>query len=125
MTSNETVAVTEAVNALHKAILSYDKAGLDSLTDPELVYGHTSGRHETKQQFIDGVMSGRSAFSKIEMINGAVKVIDNVALVHHVLDVVRHNPPPGNDTSQIKIMAVWMRRDGQWKLVSRQAVKLK
>ncbi len=122
MTTDDTTAVTQAVEALRIATLTANHAALADLTADELIYGHTSGRTETKSQFIDGVVSGRSGYSEIIMSDQTVKVMDNVAVVHHTWDAARSNAPAGVRI-KIAILSVWLRRHGQWTLVARQAVK--
>ena len=122
MTTNDGVAVAEAVEALRKAMLDADRTALADLTADELIYGHTSGRTENKSQFIDGIVSGKSAFSEIALSDQTVNVIDNIALVHHILNGARSNAPAGVKI-KLAILSVWLRRQGQWKLVARQAVK--
>jgi hypothetical protein len=122
MTTNDSAAVQQAAEALREAILRADSAALNELTADELVYGHTSGRTETKAQFIEGVVSGKSAYAEITVTAQSIKVIDNVALVNQSWDAVRSNAAPG---VRLKLTAlnVWLRRSGRWQLVARQAVK--
>ena len=111
-----------AIDALRIAMLTADRPALERLTDDELVYGHTSGRTETKLQFIEGLVSGKSGYSEIVVTSQSIKIIDDVAVVHQTWDAVRNNAPPG---ARLKLAAlsVWLRRSGHWKLVARQAVK--
>jgi hypothetical protein len=47
-------AVKQAVDALRKAILTQDKAKLETLTADQLSYSHSDARVEDKAKFIDG-----------------------------------------------------------------------
>ena len=122
MTIDDETSVARAVEALRKAMLAADRAALSDLAADELIYGHTSGRTENKSQFIDGIVSGKSAFSEIELSDQTVRVVDNIALVHHIMNGARSNAPAGVKI-KLAILSVWLRRHGQWKLVARQAVK--
>ena len=48
-------AVAEAVANLTKAMLAADKTRLQSLTSPQLSYGHSSGVVQTQSVFVSGV----------------------------------------------------------------------
>jgi hypothetical protein len=113
--------VTAAVEALRKAMVSGDKSALDKLVADELSYGHSSGRLETKADFIADLTSGKAGFSSIELSNQTVSIVDNIALVRHVFVGAsrRHG-----DTVKLSNLTVWLLRQGQWKMVARQATKI-
>jgi ketosteroid isomerase-like protein len=114
-------AVSAAVEALRKAMIAGDRAALDALAAPELSYGHSSGRLENKAEFIEALASGKSGFSAIELSGQTVNVVDNIALVRHVFDGTRRKE---GDRMKLAILTVWLQRDGQWKLLARQAARL-
>ena len=58
-------AVDKSVEALRKALLEADKSQLGKLTAEQLSYGHSSGRVESKAQFIDGVMTRKAIYKSI------------------------------------------------------------
>ena len=120
MSSNDATAVTQAVEALHAAITCVDTAELTRLTVDELTYGHSSGRLETKAEFIEAIRSGKSGFSEIAISNQTVSVIDNVAMVRHVFQ----GKTLAGGGNKIGVLTIWLRRQDQWKLIARQAVKL-
>ena len=84
--SKELNDVSAAVEAFRKATIAADKSTLEKLTADELSYGHSSGRLETKAQFIDALTSGKSGFSAIELADQTISIVDKTALVRHVID---------------------------------------
>ena len=114
-------AVSAAVEALRKAMIAGDKAGLDQLSLAELSYGHSSGRIENKAEFIEALVSGKSGFSAIELSDQTVNVIDQIALVRHVFNGKRK---ADGSNMKLSILTVWLQRQDQWKLLARQAAKL-
>lgn len=120
MASNDAAAVAQAVESLHTAITSVDTAELARLTADELTFGHSSGRLETRAEFIEAIRSGKSGFSEIAISNQSVSVIDNVAVVRHVFQ----GKTLSGGSNRIGVLTVWLRRQDQWKLLARQAVKL-
>ena len=119
--SKEVNAVTAAVEALRKAMIAGDKSALDKLVADELSYGHSSGRLETKAEFVADLTSGKAGFSSIELSDQTVNIVDNIALVRHVFVGAsrRHG-----GTLKLSNLTVWLQQQGQWKLVARQAAKL-
>ncbi len=120
MSSNDAAAVSKAVEALHAAITSVDTATLARLAADELTYGHSSGRLETKAEFIEAIRSGKSGFSEIAISNQTISVIDNVAMVRHVFQ----GKTISGGSNKIGVLTIWLRRQDEWSLIARQAVKL-
>ena len=119
--SKEINAVSAAVEAFRKATIAADKSALDKLTANELSYGHSSGRLETKAEFIESLTSGKSGFSAIELSDQTITIVDNTALVRHGF-----NGASRRESANLKlsILTVWLQQQGEWKLVARQAAKL-
>ena len=115
-------AVTTAVESLRKAMVAADKSALDKLSAPELTYGHSSGRLENKAEFIDAIVTGKSGFSEIQLSDQSVSIVDNIALVRHVFAGTQRKA--GGDKVKLAILTVWKERQGEWKLLARQAAKL-
>jgi len=124
MTSTQTgkeTAVAAAVEDLRKAMIAADKSALDKLAAAELSYGHATGRLESKAEFIEALVTGKSGFSAIEFTGQTITVVDKVALVRHVFNGTRRKE---GDPAKMAILTVWIEQQGQWKLLARQAVRL-
>lgn len=122
--TQELSAVSAAVEALRKAMIAADRSTLEKLAADELSYGHSSGRLEDKAEFIEALTSGKSGFSAIELSGQTVNVIDNIAVVRHVFDGTRRNNAGDASKTKLAILTVWLQRQGQWKLLARQAARL-
>ena len=114
-------AVSAAVEAWRKAMIAADRATLESVTAAELSYGHSSGRLENKAEFIEGLTSGRSGFSTIELTGQTVNVVDKIAIVRHVFNATRRKQ---GDKVKLYNLTIWIQQQDQWKLLARQAAKL-
>ena len=119
-TGKET-AISAAVENLRKAMVAGDRPALEKLSMEELTYGHSSGRLESKAEFIEALASGKSGFSAIELSDQTVNVVDKIALVRHVFTGTRRKE---GDKLKLSILTVWMQQQDQWKLLARQAAKL-
>ena len=115
--------LSAAVEALRKALIDPTKPALDRLTMDELSYGHSSGLVQDKAAFEDALLSGMSDFVSIELTDQTTKVVGNVAWVRHTLSAVTNDGgKPGE--AHLKVLLIWVKHKGQWKLLARQAVKV-
>jgi len=121
--SKDEQQVTAAMEKFRKAMLDGDAATLKTLTHETLTYGHSSGKLENQQEFVDALATGMSDFKSIDFSNQTVSIVQNTATVRHRLtgDVVDNGVPAAVNLS---VLAVWVKIKNQWKLVARQAVKI-
>lgn len=120
--SPEQKTVSEAVEKLRVAMIDADKIALDKLTSDSLTYGHSTGRVENKSEFIRNLLSGKSDFVTIDVREQTVSISGDVAIVRHILSATTNDDgTPG--TTRLKVMLVWQKLNGEWKLLARQAVK--
>ena len=114
-------AISAAVENWRKAIIAADKSALDKLTTAELSYGHSSGRVETKAEFIEALVTGKSGFSAIELTGQTINVVDKIAIVRHTFNATRRKE---GDKVKLFNLTIWMQQQDQWKMLARQAAKL-
>ena len=121
--SSDEAAVAQAVEAFRKAALAKDRNQFETLCADQMSYGHSSGRIETKTQFIDDATGPRSVWKFIDLSNQNIQIVGNNAIVRHMF--TGENVSEGK-TSAIKIgiLMVWQKQDGRWKLLARQAYKI-
>lgn len=121
--SRDESAVAAAVESLRKAMVDADKTQLDKLVAGNLSYGHSGGKVEGKDSFIESLTSGKSDFVSIELSDQTITVNGNAAIVRHILNAATNDGgKPG--TVKLSILLVWQKQGKQWKLLARQAVKL-
>ena len=115
--------VAEAVEKLRKAMVDGDRVGLENAASDSLSYGHSGGKVENKTDFVENIATGKSDFVTIELSDQTISIAHGVAVVRHTLHAVTNDGgKPG--TAKIKILLVWVKEKGQWKMLARQAVKL-
>jgi len=116
-------AVKESVEILRKAILEADKSKLDQVASPQISYGHSDGRVETKEQFINGVMTRKQTVKSLDFPELKVAVVGNAAIARHIyLSQSELDGKP--TTTRIGALQVWQKQDGAWKLLARQGFRL-
>ena len=116
----DAAAVAAAVDALTKAMLAGDRAGLMAVTHERLSYGHSAGRIENRQQFIDPLVNKTSVFRSITVSDQTIDVVGDDAIVRHVLRGESESNGRVNPVN-IGILQMWKRQPDGWKLLARQA----
>ncbi|MBY0330493.1 MAG: nuclear transport factor 2 family protein [Acetobacteraceae bacterium] len=122
--TGEQAAVARAVDALNKAMVGRDKAQLEALSAPQLSYGHSAGRIENRQQFIDNLMTGPSQFRFINLSEQTVEVSGNEAIVRHLFVAETQNRDGQVTPVRIGVLQVWQKQGADWRLLARQAYRL-
>jgi ketosteroid isomerase-like protein len=116
-------AVATAVEQLRKAMIDADKAMLESLVADQLSYGHSGGHTDDKNEFVEKIASGRSDFVSIDLSEQTISVSGKAAVVRHILKAKTNDGGKPGEV-QLRILLVWQKQSGKWKLLARQAVKI-
>ncbi len=122
-TSNYKNEVEEAVEILRKQLLDPEKEVLQNFTSEMLTYGHSAGLIENQTEFIESLVSGKFDFQTLDLTEQTIDISGETAIVRHHLtgNTVDSGKEPG--TANLKVLQVWQKQDGGWKLLARQAVK--
>jgi hypothetical protein len=121
--AGDEAAVGDAVETLRKGLLDKDKAKLDSVTAPQISYGHSDGRVETKEQFLTAVMNRKQTVKSLAFPELKVSVVGNNAVARHIY--LSESELDGKaTTTRIGALQVWQKQDGAWKLLARQGFRL-
>jgi ketosteroid isomerase-like protein len=122
--ADEGAAVSAAAENLRVLMVEPNKAKLDALVAPELSYGHSAGKLDTKESFIDDLMTGVSDFLSINITEQTVRVIGDTAIIRHTLTGDTHDKGKDPGKVNLKILQIWQKQGGEWKLLARQAVRV-
>ena len=125
-------AVAQSVETLCKAQLEADRAKLAQVTSEQVSYGHSDGRVETKEQFINGVMTRKQVVKSLTFPELKLSVVGNAAVVRHIF--LAESELDGKATTTktrldrgrgaLGALQVWQKQDGSWKLLARQGFRL-
>ena len=117
-------AVAAAAERLRIAMIDPTPAALGALVAEDLSYGHSGGKVDTKASFISDLLDAKSDFVTITITEQTIKVVDaNTAIVRHTLAAdTLDSGKPGKVA--LKILGVWQKQGGDWKLLARQAVRI-
>src|SRR5438477_6319594 len=121
--SADDAAVTKAVDDLTKAMMAADKAKLEALVSDQLSYGHSSGKVETKAEYVGVIAGKKTIYKSITLTDPIVSVSGNNAIARHIF-AAEVESGGQSSSPKIGVMQVWVKDGGAWKLLARQAFKL-
>jgi ketosteroid isomerase-like protein len=116
-------AVAAQVEVLRKAMIAGDRASLNDVMADQVSYGHSFDYVQTKAQFIDALVTGKSAFTKIDLKDQKIAVDGNTAIVRHKF-IADTNDNGKTNTIALGVLQVWKKINNKWQLYARQGYKL-
>ncbi len=121
--SKQEQSVAAAVEKLRLAMIDADKITLESLVADKLSYGHSGGHIDDKKEFLEKIASGKSDFVTIDLSEQTIHVNGKTAIVRHILKAKTNDSGKPGEV-HLRILLVWQKQGGKWKLLARQAVKM-
>jgi ketosteroid isomerase-like protein len=121
--SKQDKAVADAVEKLRIAMINADKMALEQLVTDKLSYGHSGGHIDDKKEFVEKIVSGKSDFVTIDLSEQTISISGKTAIVRHILKAKTHDGGKPGEV-HLRILLVWQKQGGKWKLLARQAVKI-
>jgi hypothetical protein len=121
--SNDEAAVADAVEALRSAMLAGDRKQLEALLANTLSYGHSSGRIQTKREFIDEATSGKSTWKSITFSDPTVQLAGLNAITRFTFAGQSESQGKTNDV-KLGVLMVWVKQGSHWRLLARQGYKV-
>jgi ketosteroid isomerase-like protein len=116
-------ALAQGIETLRQGLLQQDKAKLDQVAASQISYGHSDGRVETKEQFINAVMNRKQTQKSLAFPELKVAVVGNNAVARHIY-LGESELDGKQSTTRIGALQVWQKQDGGWKLLARQGFRL-
>ena len=118
-------AVAAAVDTYRKAMLANDRKMLEALCVDQLTYGHSSGRVQTKKEFIDDASSGKTKWNSITFSDPVIQLAGSNAMARFVFSGENVNVSDGKtNTVKFGLLTVWVKQSGKWRLLARQGYKI-
>jgi ketosteroid isomerase-like protein len=120
--SKKEKAVQVAVNNLIAAMISGDRQALEQYASAHLSYGHSGGHVEGRAEFVEKIASGKSDFVTIDITEQTIDIVGKTAIVRHSFNATTNDGgKPG--TVKLKVLLIFQKENGTWKMLARQAVK--
>ena len=108
---------------LKNALVAKDSVALSKVLADDVTYGHTNAMIQTKAELIRDVVSLVQDYKSIEPSDMKIRLYDNTAIVNMNSKVVMNYQNYPLELS-MKITLTWIKKDKDWQLVARQAVKI-
>jgi hypothetical protein len=119
----QTKNLTHAFEQLIANMIDPVQQELENILADSLSYGHSGGLVETKNNFIEKLIGGKSDFVSIEITDQKIQLYKNTGIITHNLSAVTNdNGKPG--TVKLHVLLVWVKKGKLWQLAARQAVKI-
>lgn len=113
-------SVAAAEKQWQQAVLSSDRSTLMSLMADDITYTHSNATTQTRQEFIESVVSGSTKYQTIDFKTTQMRQYGHAVIsIHDTLIVTAQT-----GSSHLYITHVWSERNGRWQMVSRQATKI-
>jgi hypothetical protein len=116
-------AIAQNIDTLRRGLLEGDKAKLDQVAAAQISYGHSDGRVENKEQFINAVMNRKQTVKSLTFPELKVAVVGNAAIARHIY-LGESELDGKQSTTRIGALQLWQKQDGGWKLIARQGFRL-
>jgi hypothetical protein len=116
-------SIENAVLQLKEALLSGNEAQLRAISSKHLSYGHSNGLIENQDAFVATLISGKSVFLSIDLSEQTMDQVENTAIVRHTLYAKTNNEGVLGEV-KLKVLMIFQKEKGAWKLLARQAVKI-
>ena len=108
---------------LKNALVAKDSVALSKVLADDVTYGHTNAMIQTKAELIRDVVSLVQDYKSIEPSDMKIRIYDNTAIVNMNSKVVMIYQNQPLELS-MKITFTWIKKNKDWQLVARQAVKM-
>jgi ketosteroid isomerase-like protein len=119
---NSESEVKQAEDAWVKAVTAKDQKALEGLLAPRLVYTHSTGLIENKQEYMKAVGSFQN-YKAITFENMRVNVYGTTAVVNTKARMIGSTRGTPFD-NQLLLIHVWVKQGGKWQLAAHQTTRL-
>ncbi len=115
--------IRKAESAWAAAVVARNAAELERLFAPDLIYAHSTGVVENRQQYIDRLKSGAQKYDAITHESTRVVDYGDAAVAHSIVRMSGiSNGRAFND--HVMMLHLWVKRNGAWQLAAHQTTKL-
>lgn len=121
--SKKEKAVADAVEKLRVAMIDANKTDLENSVTDQLSYGHSGGHIDDKKEFVEKIVSGKSDFVTLDLTEQTIAISGKTAIVRHILSAKTNDGGKPGEV-HLRILMIWQKQKGGWKLLARQAVKM-
>jgi hypothetical protein len=115
--------VLAAMYTRKHAMLTRDRADLEKIYAPTIVYVHSNGKQENKIEAIEAAVNGKDVYVSIDLNDIAVSFYEKAAIVR-VKAIFRIRSGAAINQLNLDILHVWLKTASGWQMVARHAARL-
>ena len=117
--------IEDKVQALNKAIfVNKDSLALENLLGKEIIYCHSGGKVESRQEMIKNALANASNYSDVKTEITNVVSEKKITVVRHIITATENLKDGKASPLKLGVVQTWIKEGKDWKLIGRQAVKL-
>ena len=116
--------ILECERALYRAQVAADVEALKPMLGSDLVYIHSTGVAESKQEYLAGVVDRLYEYGSIESHDTRLQVFAELAIMNGIVDMTVSARGAAKQLIHLLFCLVWVRQDNAWRLVFRQATRM-
>jgi ketosteroid isomerase-like protein len=116
--------VLAALDAWKQGTMRKDMALLSKVLHKDVVFTHSSGTVQTKDDNLKAVAAPRIKTSAIEFSNTKVRIFGDTAVVRTHADLTSASDGKQPGTSHLIILHVFVKTPEGWQMIDRQATKM-
>ena len=115
--SDEEHKLLAADDARQSAMEAMDLDLLAPMLGEDLVYIHSSGKVDTKAEYLAGLVSGHISYTSVVSEDPAIWIVGDLATVYGVVDIAALVDGVAR-TLHGRSLASWIQREGAWVLTA-------
>lgn len=116
-------SVRTAETAWSNAVMKQDFAALEKIYAPELIYAHSTGNIENREQYLARLKSGKQRYDTMTFEKTTVNLYGASAVSHSTVRFTGKNDAgPFND--HLMMMHLWVKKGKNWRLVAHQTTRI-
>ena len=116
--------VVETEHALYRAQIAGSVERLKPMLGADLVYIHSTGVAESKEEYLAGVAVGLYEYGTIESRDTRLQVFADVAIMNGIVDMTVSAHGAAKQLIHLLFCLVWVRQGDAWRLDFRQATRI-
>ena len=116
--------VVETERALYRAQIAGSVERLKPMLGADLVYIHSTGVGESKEEYLAGVADGLYEYGTIESRDTRLQVFADVAIMNGIVDMTVSAHGAAKQLIHLLFCLVWVRQGDAWRLDFRQATRI-
>lgn len=106
-----------------KAVVGQDFKALEQIYDNGLIYAHSTGSIDTKEQYLANLKTGKQKYDAIEFQKSTIRVHGDAAVSHNIV-VMKGTNPAGPFDNRLMMIHTWVKSGGEWRLAAHQTTEI-